>query len=108
MSMKVEVLGVHPLSAAEPVHLIEIVVSNDIADFDFGAVTQEDATQPQENWQVAYEEQLLSESTEDTRYAFFFHFLNLGKPLLTPNGQANLPPPTPVPEHLLHIHYEPP
>jgi len=108
MATRVEVLGVHPVAAAEPVHLIEMVIEGNAVELDFGQVTQEDVTQPRENWQVAYEEQVLDEANDSVRFACFFHYLSFEKPLLTPLGIVQLPQPTPMPTHLQHIHYDPP
>lgn len=100
--MRFTIRGVHPVEATEPCHLIEAELK-DAEDFDWGEVTQEDASQPRDNWQVAYDEQPLD---DDERYwAFFFHHLDLAKPLLTPAGPIQLPAPTPSPEHLDHIEY---
>jgi hypothetical protein len=104
----VRILGVHLVKADEPVHLIEILIEGGVSDFDFGDVTQKMANQPKSNWQVAYDEQLLETTSEFVCYAFFFHFLDFGQPLLTPAGALSLPSPTNVPEHLKSIHYEAP
>ncbi len=77
-------------------------------DFDFGEITQEDASQPKTNWQVAYAEQLLDEGDGKARYAFFFHHLDLGKQLLTPFGPLALPNPKKVPRQLQSMPYEAP
>ena len=67
--MRFAVRGVHPVDAPEPCHLIEAELA-DAEDFDWGEVTQEDATQPRENWQVAYDEQPLD--NDERCWAFFF------------------------------------
>jgi hypothetical protein len=100
--MRFTIRGVHPVDAPEPCHLIEAELV-DAEDFDWGEVTQEDATQPRENWQVAYDEQPLD--NDERCWAFFFHHLDLAKPLLTPVGPIPLPAPTPCPEHLHNIEY---
>jgi hypothetical protein len=69
-------------------------------------VTQENENGPQSNWQVAYDEQPLDDKR--SRWAFFFHYLDLSKPLLTPMGPLELPTPTPLPEHLQQIAYDDP
>ena len=108
MVKRVKVLGVHPITAKAPVHLIEIRVDGPIDTFDFGAVSQEDVTQPRLNWQVAYEECLLEKSAEHARFTFFFHFLAEDRPLLTSFGPASLPVATPVPDYLASIEYDEP
>jgi hypothetical protein len=42
------------------------------------------------------------------RLAFFFHYLRLEGPLVTPAGQLGLPPPSARPARLATLEYEPP
>jgi len=105
---RVEVIGVHPVPAEKPVHLIEIEVEQSGERFDFGDVTQEVSDQPHENWQVAYDERELKSSDGKSRFAFFFHHLDLEKALITSFGSVKLPPVTPVPSHLNEVEYEAP
>jgi hypothetical protein len=105
--MHAEIAGVYRVDAAEPVHLIELVVEGG-DDFDFGGVTQEDPKQPRSNWQVAYDERIINESERGLRYAFFFHHLDLDKPLITPAGTLVMPMPTEMPARLKDITYEAP
>ena len=90
------------MEAAEPCFLIEAELS-DSEGFEWGAVTQEDASQPRSNWQVPYDEQPLDD--DGCRWAFFFHYLDLSKPLLTPAGPIALPTPSPMPKHLAGVEY---
>jgi hypothetical protein len=99
-----ESLEFTPIAAEEPVHLVEVEIDSNADCFDFGAITQEMPSQPQSNWQVAYDEREVGQN----RSAFFFHYLDIAKPLVTPAGPLALPPETPVPEHLRSIEYEPP
>jgi hypothetical protein len=108
MSTQVNIVGVHPIEADEPVHLIELIVEGDAHDFDIGEVTQEFAGQPKSNWQVPYDERVLEESDGKIRYAFFFHYLDFKKPLITPSGSLSVPKPTKRPAHLKEIEYESP
>ena len=103
--MRFDIRGVHPVEAAEPCDLIEVELAGDEA-FDWGEVTQEDATQPRANWQVPYDEQPLDD--QGRRWVFFFHYLDPSKPLLTPGGPIELPAPTPRPAHLKDIEYTEP
>jgi hypothetical protein len=41
MPTRMTILGVHPIEADEPCHLIEILVEGHDADLDFGKFTQE-------------------------------------------------------------------
>jgi hypothetical protein len=108
MPTQVRIIGIHPIEADEPVHLIELLVEGDVEDFDIGELTQEMAGQPKMNWQAPYDDRLLEASEEKARYAFFFHYLDPKRPLLTSHGSLPLPKPTTVPEHLRDIEYEPP
>ncbi len=108
MTTRAKVVGVHPLNAEEPVYLIEILVEGHPEDFDIDKVTQEDHSQPRANWQVAYDERVLEQTEEKARLAFFFHYLNVHKPLLTSLGPLHLPEPTKAPAYLKVIVYEPP
>jgi hypothetical protein len=108
MAIPVKIIGVHPIEADEPVHLIEILFEGDTDAFDIGEVTQEVTGQPKSNWQAPYHERVLEKSANKIRLAFFFHYLDFKKPLLTPAGSLPLPRPTKQPTHLLHIAYEAP
>jgi hypothetical protein len=44
----------------------------------------------------------------DWRVAFFFHYLDFSKPLLSPAGPLELPEPSPRPSRLQFFEYEPP
>ncbi len=103
--MAFKILGVHPIDADEPCHLIEAQLSNS-DDFDWGAVTQEIASQPRSDWQSPWDERPIDDT--ETRWVFFFHYLDPKKPLITPGGNVTLPKPTPIPTHLASIEYESP
>ena|SRR5215208_8276048 len=119
-------MGVYPVpEAPEPVHLIEVVV-RDSPGFDPAEFVQPDPDQPDENWQTAYDERALNASGDrpitesfelsdrpdlfagDVRFVFFMHYLDPARPLSTPFGSAELPPPTTRPERLSGIEYEEP
>jgi len=108
MATQAKIIGVHPIESDEPVHLIELLVEGDADAFDIGEVTQEVAGQPKSNWQAPYDERMLEESEGKVRYAFFFHYIDLKKPILTPTGPVQLPKPTNQPAHLKDIEYESP
>ena len=105
MAEPIRIIGVHPISANEPCHLLEIELKAPSDEFDFGLVTQEMPDQPKANWQVAYDEQQVGEKKDACRWAFFFQYLDFDRPLLTPLGPITLPQPTPVPPHLKPIEY---
>jgi hypothetical protein len=108
MTNAVRIIGLHPVPADMPVHLIELELGGDIHAFNFGEVTQELPTQPRENWQVAYHEREVGRDGNRVRFAFFFHYLDLAKPLLTPFGTVWLPAESGVPQHLQFVKYEQP
>lgn len=106
MAAQVKIIGIHPVAADERVHLIELLIEGDVGDFDIGEVTQEVADQPKSNWQSPYDERVLEESTQRARCAFFFHYLDFNKPLLTPAASLPLSKPTKAPARLRDIEYE--
>jgi hypothetical protein len=126
METTVEVIGVHPVVAEEPVHLIEVVVRNSAGPFELVAFWQENPTQPKSNWQVCYDEQVLDKTGErivadgwdakkdkglwtgDVRLAFFLHYVDFSKPLNTQFGDVPLPSPTERPARLSMINYDSP
>jgi hypothetical protein len=108
MANHVRIIGIHPVEADEPVRLIELEIDGAIDDFDFGQVTQDLPNQPRAKWQAVYDERELSREAERARFAFFFHYLDFDKPLLTPFGPVKLPPESPLPEHLQGVEYERP
>lgn len=97
------IIGIHPVVAAEPCHLIEVEINDQGKQFNWATVTQEDSEQPRSNWQVAYDETPLD--NEGTRWAFFFHYLDISRPLLTSAGSLDLPTPTPLPRRLEYMKY---
>ena len=103
---RARVVGVHPVAAGERVHLVELEIEGNADEFDFGEVTQL-LEQPRNNWQVAYDERETGAESGRVRYAFL-HYLDLAKPLLTADGRIDLPPESPIPEHLRGIEYEHP
>ena len=109
MPTKLTVVGVHPVEAAdEPCHLIELLVEGADNGLNLGEATQEVKGKSRDDWQAPYDEQILEEGDGKHRYAFFFHYLDLKKPLQTPFGPVNIPPCTDAPKHLKKIKYEAP
>lgn len=105
VNQPIRIIGVHPIEASEPCYLIEIELHDSTDDFDFGSITQVVPELPEQNWQVAYDEQPLGDDEEQARWVFFFHHLDLRRPLLTQYGELVIPSPTPVPSHLEEIEY---
>jgi hypothetical protein len=115
--MRVEVIGVYPVRAPEPCHLIELRFGDVAEPIRFEEITQENRRQLRSNWQVPYDERWLDAKGEteietpegDTaRTAFFFHHLDFRAPLLTPAGLVKLPLPHELPTRLQFIEYIPP
>jgi len=116
--MRIEVVGVYPVAAAERCHLIELLIAEaEPAAHAVESITQEAAGQSRDNWQVAYDEHYLTSDGErqcepasagEARVAFFFHHLDFRRPLLTAAGPVPLPPPSPRPSRLDFIDYEGP
>jgi hypothetical protein len=104
--MTILIRGVYEIDAPEPCFLLEIEFDEPPQDFDWGGITQELAGQPRDNWQVPRNERPLNK--DETRWIFFFHYLDLAKPLLTPHGPKILPPISPLPNRLSHTEYDPP
>lgn len=101
--MSFVIRGLHPVDAPDRCYLFEVEL-NDPASFDWGSVTQEVFGQSSSSWQVAWDECQLDE----TRWVFFFHYLDLARPLMTCWGAVPLPKPTPRPSRLDGLVYRPP
>ena len=73
MSM-VRVLGVHPIAAQEPVHLVEIEVIGVASEVDWGSFTQPMPGSSRDDWQAPYDERPVP--AHPGRWCFFFHYLD--------------------------------
>jgi hypothetical protein len=100
------VVGIHPVVAREPVHLIEIEVTSGELPVEWEAITQPIKGRDESYWQVPYDERELP--GPDGRWCFFFHYLDQSQPLSSSSGKLALPPETPVPDRLRFIGYEEP
>ena len=124
---KLEIVGIYRIEATETVHLIEVTFNNVDVVPDLIGFTQALPDQPRENWQVPYDECLLDSSGSsiidsggqfspdhpelwkgNVRMAFFFHDLDLAKPIRTPYGEMVLPREEKLPGRLTMIKYDPP
>jgi hypothetical protein len=118
MATRVEPVGVHPVEADEPCHLVELLIYDVDGPFDIGSFTQETPGEPEHNWQVPWDEVVLDGAGEAVisdpswsgviRIAFFFHCLNQHRPLTTPFGDVVLPLQAPRPQRLASLQYEAP
>jgi hypothetical protein len=94
--------------------LIEVLVRNRDRLFNVGDFSQPGDGVPRENWQVAWAETYLSQdgkvlsverwsdppNTDIIRIAFFIHYWNPAKPLLTSYGEVTCPTVMRMPERL--------
>ena len=87
-------------------YLLEMEVDPSDAEIDWISITQPITDQPRANWQVPYDERNIG--NDDGRWIFFFHFLDLTRPLSTEIGDVVLPKPTAMPDHLSSVVYEVP
>jgi hypothetical protein len=125
-TVKVEVLGVYPVDAPEPCHLIEVQIRGAQNSIDLGQFTQDIPGKLPSNRQVPWMEQILSPEGDrviadssavwrnpdllrgDIRIVFFFHYLNRDWPLSTPFGEFRIPADSKLPERLSTLKYETP
>jgi hypothetical protein len=123
---RIEVAGIYPVQADEPVHMIELIVRNCKVRIECREITQEDPIRPRANWQAPYDEKVFDETGTkligdpfnernrpewwqgNIRLVFFFHYLDLAKPLKTPFGDIALRAPSERPARLAALVYEPP
>lgn len=117
MAGTIEIVGVYPVDTAEPVHLVEVLVTDAFDDVDWDAFTQgapetivdDDGNEhvgSASNAHSAEPVEVLSDGR--TRVAFFFHSLDLGQPVLSPFGPLQLPAVTNRPDRLDGVDYGPP
>jgi hypothetical protein len=100
------VLGVHPIEARQPVHLVEFEANLEDMPIVWESITQSLKDKDQSYWQVPYDERKVP--NVNWRWCFFFHYLDLSRPLSSHVGDLELPEPTPTPEHLGFARYEEP
>ena len=123
---EIKIIGVYPVAADEPVHIVELSVFDANGIFEIGGFTQEIRDQPRDNWQAPWLVQILSASGDKSladdyempkrpelwhgvmRLAFFFHYLDLARPLITPFGEFELPAESQLPDRLSMMEYEQP
>jgi hypothetical protein len=121
--VKIDIIGVYPVEARELCHLVELWIHDLHGNVNVEQFTQEVAGEPKSNWQAPYDERVLNEhgtaqvgdrfppkiaGKGSLRLAFFFHYLDLEKPLLSPAGPVSLPAPADQPERLDFLEYEEP
>lgn len=114
----VQLLGVYHVRQSPNVHLIELLIKKPPNEVDISTFTQKNELLPESCWQAAYDEHYLSEDGTsvigtfcdqnnvrgtETRIAFFMHFVDFNKPLLSEFGELALSSPSPMPERLLKV-----
>lgn len=106
--MRIEVLGNYRIGN-EPWRLIEIQASEVQGPLDFDSFTLPVPGQPRSNWQVPWDERVLSDGERigEVR-ACFFLFVETDEQLLTPAGPIALPPASERPTHLDFVQFEEP
>ena len=122
--MSLSIFGIYSIEESEePCYLVEAQINNFMGKFDFGEITQEVKNESRDNWQVPWDEYLLTndgtagesapfpgpaEINEPQRIAFMIYYLDFSLPLITPFGELALPDPLPRPERLKFIEFNPP
>lgn len=123
----IELIGLYEVEEELDCCLFEFVVHGAQGRFNFAEFTQPVSGEPAESWQSPWLECLLDASGEkiisddlgflslsddrwqgDLRFVFYFHFLDLSQPLLTPFGNISPTQPTRLPPRLQFMNYEPP
>ena len=100
------VVGVHPIEARQPVHLLELEAQIEDMPIDWSSITQSVAGRDESYWQVPYDEQMVPGRA--WHWCFFFHYLDQSRPLSSQSGDLALPLETSVPDHLRFMRYEEP
>ena len=118
MAGTIQLVGVYPVDTVDPVHLVEVIVTDPFDDVDWASFTQDpldivtadgDGTEETENESGAHLPQPVEDlGSGQTRVVFFFHGLDVSRPLLSPFGPLLLPAPTNRPGRLAAIGYGPP
>ena len=121
-SRGLSIIGVYSIPETDDVKLIEIVIDRSPSSVEVDKFTQLDKSIPKSSWQTAYDEHYLNENGTEvigrfgefptdilfTRLAFFLHFVDFDKPLLSQFGELWLPLESPIPDRLKKIiKYEP-
>ena len=113
----VDLIGVYDINNYNEVKLIELIVKENINEFDPGQITQKIKNNKKLDWQTAYEEKYLNlkgnkiigddfdkpENLTEFRIVFFFHDLDLKQPLITQYGLIKLTGFESLPTRLSHL-----
>jgi hypothetical protein len=106
--MRIEVLGNYRIGN-EPWRLIDIMALDVRGDLDFASFVLPVPGRPKSNWQVPWDERVLSNGEREGKVrACFFLFVESDEPLLTPAGPVALPPASERPTRLGYVQFEEP
>ena len=117
MAGTIQIVGVYPVDTDEPVHLVEVLVTDDFDNVDWPSFTQTppdlvrdvDEDSDPDNEAVPHGEQPVEKLADGrTRVVFFYHDLDVSRPLSSECGDLQLPSPTARPARLAAISYGPP
>ena len=118
MNDKLNIIGVYEIEGHKDVHLIELQINEKPSLIDVGQFTQENPSQPKDDWQVAYDEYYLNSIGDKvigdflnlplndnipTRLIFFLYFINFDLPLITQFGVVELQSAIKLPKRLESI-----
>lgn len=101
----IKLIGIYDVDENPDITLLELTIDKKANEIDIGEFTQEIENEPRPNWQAPFSEKYLDKDgikiigddinlpaiiTDNTRLTFFFYFLDINKPLITPFGQLLL------------------
>jgi len=114
---RISILGVYPITAKEPCHLIEISLNSINTPIKFDEIRQKDMTTGSFMGYILNSsgEELLADRFDmhlkpelwekNIRVVFFYHYLLLDKPIITQFGLLELPKESPLPDRLNIVEY---
>jgi len=93
-------IGIYNVEGESDVHLLEFEIESE--QIDVGKFTQKEDRIDKMNWQVPWDEKFI-DVEGSIKLVFFFHFLDLSKPLITPFGVIELMKTEQMPSRLSRI-----
>ena len=118
MTNEIDLIGVYEVDGQKDVHLIELVIKTNHENIDVGEFTQAQDGIDKMSWQTPWDEKFLNkdgtiitgdwmdsptDTSDFTRFAFFLHFIDFDKPLLTQFGEMELSNPEKIPSRISSI-----
>ena len=118
MTKEIDLIGVYKVDGQKDVYLIELGIKANHEKVDIGEFTQQQDGTDRMDWQTPWDEKFLNEdgtkitgdwmdsptdTSDFTRLAFFLHFMDFQKPLLTQYGEMDLSNPEQMPKRLSSI-----